>query len=118
MPIAVKRVYAKPGRDDGYRVLVDRLWPRGLTKEEARLDLWLKEVAPSNELRTWFHADRSRWQDFRRRYLAELKEHREELRPLAERASRSPVTLVFAVKDEERNNAVVLKQYLERLGGK
>ena len=97
-------------------MLVDRLWPRGLAKNDARLDDWLKDVAPSDELRRWFHADRSRWGEFRRRYLAELKQHREKLRPLARAARRGRVTLVYSAADRERNNAVVLKQYLEMLG--
>ncbi len=116
MPIRLKRAFAAPSHDDGYRVLVDRLWPRGLAKAEARIDAWPKEAAPSDELRKAFHAGELGWGEFRRRYLAELKAHRETLRPLAERAVREPVTLVFASKDERRNNAVVLKQYLAMLG--
>lgn len=116
MPIALKRAYQQSTPEDGYRVLVDRLWPRGVSKEEAALDEWLKEVAPSDELRKWYHSDRSRWGEFRRRYLSELKKHRDELRPLAERARNERVTLVFSSRDEERNNAVVLKQYLKMLG--
>jgi uncharacterized protein YeaO (DUF488 family) len=96
--------------------LVDRLWPRGLSKSDARLDDWLKSIAPSDELRKWFHRDRSQWGEFRRRYLSELKEHREELRSLAQLAKNRRVTLLFSSKDEERNNAVVLKEYLSRLG--
>ncbi|MDN3522585.1 DUF488 family protein [Halomonas ramblicola] len=105
-----------PSHEDGYRVLVDRLWPRGLAKAEARIDAWPKEAAPSDELRKAFHAGELGWGEFRRRYLAELKAHRETLRPLAERAAREPVTLVFASKDERHNNAVVLGQYLRMLG--
>jgi len=116
--IALKRAYDDPSPQDGYRVLVDRLWPRGISKETARLDAWPKEVAPTVELRKWFHADRSRWGEFRRRYLAELKAHREQLRPLAERARDGRVTLVYSANDEERNNAVVLRQYLRMLGGR
>ncbi|MEX2580489.1 MAG: DUF488 family protein [Verrucomicrobiales bacterium] len=116
MPVKLKRAYDKPSSDDGYRVLVDRLWPRGVSKTEAELDDWLKAIAPSDELRKWYHTDRSRWAEFRRRYLSELKEHREDLRPLAEKARKETVTLVFAMNDEERNNAVALKHYLEMLG--
>lgn len=116
MPIALKRAYEQPTSADGYRVLVDRLWPRGISKGEARIDQWLKDAAPSNELRQWFHKDRSRWGAFRKRYLAELAEHREQLRQLAQRARRSTVTLVFSATDAQRNNAVVMKQYLRMLG--
>lgn len=116
MAIALKRAYDEPRADDGHRVLVDRIWPRGLSKDDARLDDWLKEVAPSDALRRWFGHDPSRWAEFRRRYLAELKAHRETLRDLARRARGERVTLVFAAKDEAHNNAVVLKQYLKMLG--
>ncbi|MCO6411484.1 MAG: DUF488 family protein [Thiogranum sp.] len=116
MPIKLKRAYDKASSGDGYRVLVDRLWPRGVSKSDARLDDWLKTIAPSDELRKWYHDDRSRWAEFRRRYLAELKAHREQLRPLAERAGKQRVTLVYALNDAERNNAAVLKQYLKMLG--
>jgi uncharacterized protein YeaO (DUF488 family) len=115
MPIALKRVYDKPASKDGYRVLVDRLWPRGISKDEARLDEWMKEVAPSDQLRKWFHSDRSCWNEFRRRYLSELKSHREKLRRLARRADSQRVTLLFSATDEKHNNAVVLSQYLKML---
>ncbi len=116
MPITLKRAYEDPSPEDGHRVLVDRLWPRGISKENARLDEWIKEAAPSDELRKRFHADRSQWKAFRDRYLDELEEHREALRPLAERAQNEKVTLVYSVADEEKNNAVVLREYLEMLG--
>ncbi len=116
MGVAVKRVYEKPAGEDGYRVLVDKIWPRGVAKEEAEVDEWLKDIAPSSELRKWFHEDPTRWAEFRRRYLSELKEYREELRRLAERAKKERVTLVFGSKDREHNNAVVVKQYLKMLG--
>lgn len=116
MPVKIKRVYESPSSNDGYRILVDRLWPRGVSKEDARLDDWLKSVAPSDELRQWFHEDRSRWEEFRNRYLAELKAHRDELRPVAEKAQEEWVTLVYSSDDPEHNNAVVLKQYLRMLG--
>ncbi len=115
MTIALKRAYETPGPEDGYRVLVDRLWPRGVSKDEARLDEWLKEAAPSNELRKWFHSDPDQWEAFQKRYLSELKEHEDALRQLAQRARGGRVTLVFSAKDEERNNAAVLKDYLEHL---
>ena len=116
MAIAVKRVYEKPKRSDGTRVLVDRLWPRGLTKEAAALDAWLKELAPSDELRRWAHEHREAWPIFRKRYLKELTrpEATEELQELYDLSRKSkPLTLVYAFKDEERNNAVVLKELLE-----
>lgn len=117
MSIALKRAYDVPTPDDGHRVLVDRLWPRGVAKADARIDDWRKEVAPSDALRKAFHAGELDWDGFRRRYLAELKAHHETLRNLAERAANGTVTLVFASKDEHHNNAVVLKQYLEMLRG-
>ncbi len=115
MSIALKRAFEAPTPDDGYRVLVDRLWPRGVAKADARIDEWRKELAPSDALRKAFHAGELGWGEFRRRYLAELKAHREALRPLAEHAARDTVTLVFASKDVRHNNAVVLRQYLEML---
>ena len=116
MPVAVKRVYEKPSRSDGTRVLVDRLWPRGLTKAAAALDAWLKELAPSDELRRWVHAHREAWPLFRKRYLKELTrpEATEQLQELYDLAKgRKRLTLLYAFKDEERNNAVVLKELLE-----
>jgi uncharacterized protein YeaO (DUF488 family) len=114
--VNVKRVYAKPERGDGYRVLVDRLWPRGLKKSAAELDRWLRDLAPSDELRLWFHARMDRWLAFRKRYLKELAlpqaaEALEELYRLANQ--RKNLTLLFASKDEHHNNAVVLKDLLE-----
>jgi uncharacterized protein YeaO (DUF488 family) len=116
MSVAVKRVYKEPARVDGTRVLVDRLWPRGLTKERAALDAWLRDLAPSDGLRRWLHARPEAWLGFRRRYLKELARPEaidalDELYRLANRRKR--LTLVFASKDEERNNAVVLKDLLE-----
>ena len=116
MPVKIKRAYESTSPDDGRRVLVDRLWPRGVAKDDAEIDDWMKSVAPSDELRKWFHEDRSRWAEFRRRYLSELKQQRERVRPLAERARQGRVTLIYSSGDEKRNNAVVLKQYLEMLG--
>ncbi|TLF51939.1 DUF488 family protein [Halomonas urmiana] len=115
MSIRLKRVFEAPERDDGYRVLVDRLWPRGVAKADACIDDWPKEVAPSDALRRAFHAGELGWGAFRRRYLAELKTQREKLRPLADRAGHETITLVFAAKDVRHNNAVVLRQYLEML---
>src|ERR1700751_1602730 len=112
MAIVVKRIYEKPSRNDGTRVLVDRLWPRGLTKKDAALDAWLKELAPSDELRHWAHAHREAWPMFRKRYLDELAMPQataqlQQLYQLANRRKR--LTLLYASKDEEHNNAVVLK---------
>ncbi|MFP3983881.1 MAG: DUF488 domain-containing protein [Desulfurivibrionaceae bacterium] len=116
MSIALKRIYEEPAGEDGYRVLVDRLWPRGISKDKAGIDEWLKEIAPTDRLRKWFHQNPSQWDKFRRSYLAELKKHREKLRPLAERGKSERVTLVFGGRDERHNNAVVVKQYLKMLG--
>ncbi|MGD2073560.1 MAG: DUF488 domain-containing protein [Gammaproteobacteria bacterium] len=116
MPVAIKRIYEQASPADGYRVLVDRLWPRGVSRDEAALDAWMKELAPTDELRKWFHSEPSRWGEFRRRYLVELKGHRETVRALAQRARSGSVTLLFAASDRRHNNAVVLKQYLKMLG--
>lgn len=113
MSLAVKRAYEPAAPDDGYRVLVDRLWPRGLKKETAALDLWVKELAPSTELREWFGHEPSRWEAFRHRYASELDGAAEYWRPLLARAARQRVTLVYGAHDEEHNNAVALKTYLE-----
>lgn len=115
MGIAIKRAYDPPSPDDGYRVLVDRLWPRGISKEEARLDEWLKELAPSNELRQWFHKNLSHRDEFRQRYLAELAGHEETLRRLAHIAKTGQLTLVYSSRHEDFNNATVLKEHLETL---
>ena len=114
--IAVKRVYEPPVRADGTRVLVDRLWPRGLSKERAAIDTWLRDLAPSNELRQWFHARAHAWLTFRKRYLKELARSEAEgaLHELYRLANqRKTLTLLFASKDEQHNNAVVLKDLLE-----
>lgn len=116
MSIRLKRVYEQPGDDDGCRVLADRLWPRGLRRDEAAIDFWIKEIAPSRELRRAFHDGTVNWGEFRRRYLSELKGHRETLRGLAERARRERITLLFGSRDPRHNNAVILKEYLHRLG--
>ena len=116
MAVVLKRVYEKASARDGYRVLVDRLWPRGLSKESAKVDLWLKEIAPSNELRQWFHERRSQWLAFRDRYMEELAKP-EQLAALEQLQSvvkkRKAVTLLFASTDIEHNNAVVLKELLD-----
>ncbi|NUO71424.1 MAG: DUF488 domain-containing protein [Frateuria sp.] len=113
MSLAVKRVYEPPSPKDGCRVLVDRLWPRGLKKEDAALDLWVKEVGPSRELRQWFGHEPTRWEGFRHRYAGELDATPDAWHALAEKARRGRVTLLFGARDEEHNNAVALKAYLE-----
>jgi uncharacterized protein YeaO (DUF488 family) len=113
MSIAVKRVYEPAAKADGYRVLIDRLWPRGLKKEAVPLDQWAKELAPSTALRQWFGHEPARWDGFRHRYATELDGAAEHWRPLAERAARHVVTLLYGARDEEHNNAVALKAYLE-----
>jgi uncharacterized protein YeaO (DUF488 family) len=113
--IRLKRVYEKPAGADGRRVLVDRLWPRGLTKQEAQIDDWLKEVAPSNRLRKWFGHDPARWTEFKKRYAAELKGHRGQAEQLAQKAKKRTITLLFGAKDVEHNNAVAFKEYIEKL---
>jgi uncharacterized protein YeaO (DUF488 family) len=116
MSIQLKRVYDKPAKTDGRRILVDRIWPRGLTKKEARLDEWLKEIAPSTALRKWFGHEPSRWEEFKKRYFRELGSQRERVEGLAQQSKKGTVTLVFGAKDTEHNNAVALKEYLRKLG--
>jgi uncharacterized protein YeaO (DUF488 family) len=110
----LKRVYEAPHKDDGTRILVDRLWPRGLTKEKAKVDLWLKEIAPSTELRKWFGHDPKKWRSFRKRYETELKDHADEIRLLKSKVKEGTVTLIYGARDQEHNEALVLKQFLER----
>jgi uncharacterized protein YeaO (DUF488 family) len=112
--VRIKRAYEAPSADDGTRVLIDRLWPRGIGKTEAAVDHWMKEVAPSTDLRKWFGHDPERWEEFQRRYRSELKDHRDELDRLRELARRGVVTLVYAARDELRNDAVVLRDLLTR----
>ncbi len=112
--IKLKRVYGQPSADDGYRILVDRLWPRGLTKEKAALDLWLKDVGPSNELRKWFGHDPVLWDEFKRRYFQELAEKTALIQQIQEKADAGMVTLVYAAHDSEHNNAVALAEYLAK----
>lgn len=117
MSVQMKRAYVDVERGDGYRVLVDRLWPRGKRKEDLELDAWLKQLAPSDELRKWFGHDPARWKEFQSRYRAELRapEAREALRDLASRAHRGPVTLVYGARDTEHNEASVLKGIIGRM---
>jgi uncharacterized protein YeaO (DUF488 family) len=115
MTVRVKRVYDEPAKSDGCRVLVDRLWPRGLKKKEAQIDEWLKEIAPSTILRKSFGHDPSRWKQFKKKYWAELDDCREQVEKLARDARRRSVTLLFGARDTEHNNAVALKEYIEHL---
>jgi uncharacterized protein YeaO (DUF488 family) len=111
--IRIKRAYLEPKRDDGTRILVDRLWPRGLTKKKAKIDLWLKDLAPSTELRKWFGHDPGKWKEFQGRYAAELKSKKAQLELLKQKAAEGPVTLVYGAKDELQNEAVVLQRKLQ-----
>ncbi|HMA54370.1 MAG TPA: DUF488 domain-containing protein [Acidobacteriota bacterium] len=118
MTIRLKRAYERAEKDDGVRLLVERLWPRGLTKEKAAIDEWFKDVAPSPGLRKWYGHDPEKWTEFRRRYLEELRGNPEEVRKLRARLKNGPVTFVYAAKDEKLNSARVLKDYLEGREGK
>ena len=111
--IRIKRIYEEASEDDGLRVLVDRLWPRGLSKEKAKIDQWEKELAPTTELRHWFGHDPAKWEEFLERYRAELAGKEEALSRLRQEGDEGVVTLLYAAKDEEHNNAVALKRYIE-----
>lgn len=113
MPIGIKRVYDEPQPGDGFLILVDRVWPRGLTKEAARIDLWLKDIAPSTPLRQWFGHDPKKWPEFRQRYFAELEGRRELAQQILAKARQGRVTLLFGAKDEAHSNARALKEYLD-----
>jgi uncharacterized protein YeaO (DUF488 family) len=112
--IRIKRVYDASARSDGRRFLVERLWPRGMKKEELKLDAWLKEAAPSTELRKWFNHDPTKWKEFQRRYRAELKAHPEAWQPIVEADSKGAVTLLFSSHDPEHNNVMALKAFLAK----
>lgn len=114
MGFRVKRVYDPPDNDDGYRVLIDRMWPRGMKKETAPFDEWLKDIAPSKELIRWFGHDPDKWPEFQKRYAAELDDVRGLLAPLIARAQKETVTLLYAARDTHHNNALVLERYLKR----
>lgn len=114
MKIYVKRAYDPPARGDGFRILVDRLWPRGMAKEKLKLDLWLKDIAPSDILRKWFSHDPERWDEFKAHYFEELDAKKEPLESIIKEAEKCPVTLLFSSKEERLNNAVALKEYLEK----
>lgn len=111
--LQLKRVYDQPTQEDGTRFLVERLWPRGMTKSRLTDVAWLREVAPSSELRKWFHHDPERWNEFRRRYFAELKQQRDGLAAVLDAARNGPVTLLYSSHDTEHNNAVALREFLQ-----
>jgi uncharacterized protein YeaO (DUF488 family) len=113
MQIWIKRAYEESGEQDGTRVLVDRIWPRGLKKEAIRIDHWLKDIAPSTALRKWFGHDPDKWEEFKRRYFKELDQNKEGVEKVRQIAKAGRVTLVYGAKEERYNNAVVLKAYLE-----
>jgi uncharacterized protein YeaO (DUF488 family) len=112
--VRLRRVYEPAAPEDGVRVLIDRLWPRGLSKSAAAVDYWLKEIAPSTELRQWFGHDPDRWLEFRRRYTKELRQHKVELERIRELAAERSVTLLFGARDEEHNDAIVVREVLLR----
>jgi len=116
MDIRVRRAYDPPGRGDGYRVLVDRIWPRGVSKDELGLDEWQKEIAPSTRLRKWFGHDPERWKGFQERYFAELEENQDPVQELIRRARRGRITLVYGARDPDHNQAVALSAYLRARG--
>ena len=113
MKVRIKRAYESPHQHDGYRVLVDRLWPRGVKKTDACINEWWKEIAPSTELRKWFSHDPAKWVQFKQRYSDELEANREALARFANRVEPGPITLVYGAKDEQHNQAVVLKEFIE-----
>jgi uncharacterized protein YeaO (DUF488 family) len=110
--VRLKRAYEPPAADDGTRILIDRLWPRGVKKTDAAIDEWMKEIAPSSALRKWFGHEPGRWQEFRRRYQSEIRQHPEQFEQLRTLARHGPITLVFSARDEAHNDAVVLKDLL------
>jgi uncharacterized protein YeaO (DUF488 family) len=114
MALHLKRVYESAEEGDGKRILVDRLWPRGLSKKEAKVDVWLKQVAPSPALRRWFGHDPEKWSEFRRRYRHELEKNTDAVEALKKEIGRSKATLLFGAKDSEHNQAVVLKEFIEK----
>lgn len=109
----IKRVYEPYDKREGRRILIDRLWPRGLTKEKAHVHLWLKDISPSTELRKWFNHDPEKWPEFQKRYRAELRKNKTSVSALRDCLSDKPATIVYGAKDEEHNDAVVIKRFLE-----
>ena len=115
MPVKIKRVYEEADKADGKRILVDRLWPRGLSKEKANIDLWLKEIAPSTGLRKWFNHDAQKWPEFKQRYIAELQQNSAAVEQLQAALKEGTVTLLYGAKDQEHNQAVALRELLKKL---
>ena len=114
MAVRIKRIYEEPAAEDGFRVFIDRLWPRGLKKEQVHFDVWLKEVSPSTELRRWFGHDPEKWEEFKVRYFRELDERPDEVADLATRAAGGTLTLLFGAKAARYSNAAALEEYLEK----
>lgn len=114
MAIKVKRIYDKVSSEDGVRILVDRLWPRGVSKKVASVDIWVKDIAPSNELRKWFNHDPEKWEEFKSRYFSELDHKSELVKEILSHAKKGALTFVFSAKEEKYNNAEAFKEYLER----
>ena len=112
--IKIKRIYDTPAEDDGFRILVDRLWPRGLTKEKAKVNLWLKEIAPSDKLRKWYAHDPKKWTEFRKTYFKDLDTKRELVNQIVQQMKEGDVTLLYSSKEEKINNAVALKEYIAK----
>jgi uncharacterized protein YeaO (DUF488 family) len=116
--IKIKRIYDPPTEDDGFRILVDRLWPRGLTKEKANVDLWLKEIAPSDQLRKWYAHDPKKWAEFKKKYSKELDQKIDLIDQIVKKTKEGDLTLLFSSKEEKLNNAVALREYIETKGRK
>jgi len=112
--IKVKRIYDPPEKGDGFRILVDRLWARGISKEKARVDLWLREIAPSNALRKWYGHDPAKWAEFKRKYLEEIEGKKTEFDLLRQQAKGGTITFLFSSKEEKLNNAAALKEFVEK----
>jgi uncharacterized protein YeaO (DUF488 family) len=111
--IKVERIYDNPRGNKTFRVLVDRLWPRGLSKDNVKVDLWQKDIAPSNSLRKWFSHDENKWNDFKARYFKELEKNSESVNTILDKINEGPITLLYGSKEEKYNNAIALKEYLE-----
>ena len=111
--IKTRRIYDKPDADDGFRILVDRIWPRGVKKNDVKIDLWQKDIAPSNAIRKWFNHDQRKWDEFKSRYYEELKDKQEIVKLFLEKAEKGAITLLYSSKEEKYNNAIALKEYLQ-----
>lgn len=114
MNIKIKRIYEAPSPDDGYRVLIDRIWPRGISKEKGEIDTWAKEVAPSSELRKWYNHDHNKWEEFKQKYFAELEQNQEAVAEFRAKISKGAVTFLFSSKELKLNNAYALKEFIEK----